>query len=415
MAAPFRRLAASARSLPAPFWWLAAGLLVNRLATFVIPYLSLYLTERRGIPVATVGLLVSAMGAGAMAASPAGGVLADRWGRRRTMLLSTVSGGAAMMALGLASSLWAIAALALLLGFLGDLYRPALQAATADLVAPERRLAAFGVLYWVANVGWAFSMPMAGLLSSWSWPALFTADGATTLLFGLVIFARVPETRPREAIESVGHPLAGLGRAFGDREFRAFLVLQFLFVLLLWQAVLAQPLDMTAKGVSKAGYGLIAALNPVLVVLLQPLGIRLAAGRDPSGPLALAPALAGLGFGLFALATPEAIWAYPLGVAVYSAGEIANTAVASTVVASLAPPAHRGAYQGSWNMMWGLGHMVAPALGAFALGSAGARALWLACLGVGLAAAAAQLGIAARLRVRLVAARQASGTRLPAT
>lgn len=396
-----RHLAGTARALPAAYWWLVVGLLLNRLGTFVIPYLSLYLTERRGIPVATVGLLVSLMGAGAMVASPAGGVLADRWGRRRTLLLSTLTGGACMLALGLATSVWAIGALALLLGFLGDLYRPAMHAAVADLVGPERRLAAFGVVYWVANVGWAFSMPVAGLLSSWSWFALFGADGATTLLFGLVIFARVPETRPREAVESTAHPLAGLGRALADREFRGFLLLQFLFVLLLWQAVLAQPLDMSQKGVSKAAYGLIAALNPVLVVLLQPVGIRLASGGDLSRPLALAPALAGLGFGLFGLASAQAIWVYVLGVAVYSAGEIANTAVASTVVAALAPPAHRGAYQGSWTMMWGLGHMAAPAISALALGSAGARVLWLGCLAVGLGTAAAQLALAPRLRARM--------------
>jgi len=406
-----RQLLASARSLPSGFWWLAAGLLVNRLGTFVIPYLSLYLAERRGIAVSTVGLLVSGMGAGAMAASLAGGVLADRWGRRGTMLLSTLTGGAAMLALGLAGSLWAIAALAILLGFLGDLYRPALHAAVADLVPPERRLAAFGVVYWLANVGWAFSMPVAGLLSSWSWLALFAADGATTLLFGLVVFVRVPETRPREAVESAAHPLSGLGLVLRDREFRAFLLLQFLFVLLLWQAVLAQPLDMSARGVSRTTYGLVAALNPVLVVLFQPLGVRLAARRDPSGPLSLAPLLAGVGFGLFALGSGEALWVYVLGVAVYSAGEIANTAVASEVVAALSPVAHRGAYQGSWSMMWGLGHMAAPALGAFTIGTLGSGPLWLGCLGLGLGTAAAQLRLAPGLLARMEA--QRSGTRPP--
>jgi MFS family permease len=407
--AALRQLARSARAFPATYWWLVAGLLVNRLGTFVIPYLSMYLTERRGIPVTVVGLLVSLMGAGAMVASPVGGVLADRWGRRGTMLLSTAAGGAAMLALGFAGSIPAIAALALALGFLGDLFRPAMHAAIADVVPPERRVSAFGIVYWVANIGWAFSMPVAGLLTSWSWLLLFAGDGLTTLLFGLVVFVRVPETRPREAIESTGHPLAGLGHALADPAFRGFLFLQFLLVLLLWQSALAMPVDMTAnKGLAKTTFGLVAALNPVLVVLFQPLGIRLARGRSPSSFLAAGAVLAGAGFGLFAFASPGAIGAYLAGVVLYSAGEIANTVVAAAVVAGLAPAAHRGAYQGSWTMMWGLGHMVAPALGGLVLDTAGPRALWTGCLALGLAAGAAHLALARRLGARLAEARAAA-------
>jgi MFS family permease len=395
------RLGVFLRSFPATFWWLVAGLLVNRLGTFVIPFLSLYLTERRGFPVAVVGLLVSLMGAGAMAASPAGGVLADRWGRRATMLLSTIAGGTTMLALAFATAPWAIAGLVLLLGFLGDLYRPAMHAAIADLIGPEQRVAAFGLVYWAANIGWAISMPLAGLLSAWSWPALFVGDGLTTLLFGLVVYLGVAETRPREAVESTEHPLSGLRLVLADREFRGFLVLQFLYVVLLWQAVLAQPMDMASKGVAKGTYGLIAALNPLVVVLLQPLGIRLSRSRDHSRILALGAALTGLGFGVFALARPGAVWVYVLGVLIYSLGEVANSAVAPAVVAGVAPAAHRGAYQGSWTMMWGLGHMVAPFVGGLALSEAGPAPLWLGCAALGLVATVGQLALARGLRARM--------------
>src|SRR5919204_318729 len=49
--------------LPAAFWWLFAGMLVNALATFVFPFLALFLTSR-GISVARAGLVVALYGGG---------------------------------------------------------------------------------------------------------------------------------------------------------------------------------------------------------------------------------------------------------------------------------------------------------------------------------------------------------------
>lgn len=400
MAGPIQSLRDAARGLPEAFWWLWAGLLVNRLGSFVVPFLSVYLHEVRGFSLTRAGLVVSLMGAGAVAAAPVGGVLADRWGRRRTLLLSTVASGVLMIGLGLVSALPAIAALVLAVGFFGDLFRPPMHAAMADLVPPARRLAAFGLTYWAVNLGWAFSQPAAGLISGWSWTALFVGDGLTTLLFAGFILARVPETRPAEARDSTEHPLAGLRRAFGDGDFRIFLLLQLLFVLLLWQALAAQPLDLMAnRGIGKPLYGAISAVNGVLIVLLQPMVVRMVERRDAARVMAVGALLAGVGYGLYAFVSSPV--AYALAVAIWTLGEIASAAVAPAVVAALAPPAHRGAYQGAWTWTWGVASFLASALGGAALERAGSRTFWLGCLVLGVAVALGQLAFAARLRRRL--------------
>ncbi|MEV7028488.1 MFS transporter, partial [Kitasatospora sp. NPDC093558] len=48
------------RGLPAAFWWLWVSTLVNRLGTFAVPFLTLYLTMERGRSAAFAGLVAAA-------------------------------------------------------------------------------------------------------------------------------------------------------------------------------------------------------------------------------------------------------------------------------------------------------------------------------------------------------------------
>src|SRR6478672_2445135 len=97
-------LSAKARALseglPSTFWWLWAGTLVNRMATFVVPFMALYLTQQRHLSVAWAGLVVSLFGAGGIGASLVGGMLADRIGRRPTMMFSLTASGLGTALLG---------------------------------------------------------------------------------------------------------------------------------------------------------------------------------------------------------------------------------------------------------------------------------------------------------------------------
>src|SRR5437762_2732339 len=101
--------------LPRAFWWLWLGSLVNRLGGFLFTFLALYLTRVRGYSAAQVGLVVALYGAGSTLAGLVGGALADRIGRRRTLLLSTSLGALAMLQLAWARSHAHIALSALLL------------------------------------------------------------------------------------------------------------------------------------------------------------------------------------------------------------------------------------------------------------------------------------------------------------
>ena len=67
------------RGLPRAVWVLFVGAFVNRLGTFVLPFITLYLTSR-GYPVPRAGLGLAAYGVGAIGAQGAGGLLAGSEG-----------------------------------------------------------------------------------------------------------------------------------------------------------------------------------------------------------------------------------------------------------------------------------------------------------------------------------------------
>src|SRR5207244_3492330 len=161
-------------------------------------------------------------------------------GRRATMVLALVLGALAMLHLGAARSPAHIAVAAFLLGMTGDMYRPAVSAAVADLVPPDQRTRAYGYLYWAVNLGFACA----------------------------------------------------------------------------------------------------AAINGVLIVVLQPFALRIVHRFESSQVLAVACLLVGVGYGATQFVHTPA--GYAATICIWTLGEIAFSPISPTVIADLSPPALRG-------------------------------------------------------------------------
>jgi MFS family permease len=376
------------RGLPKAYWILWTGALINRLGGFVMPLLALYLTGERHLSVEQAGLVVSVYGAGALISGPVGGFFADRAGRRPTLLAGLVLGALAMLHLAFARTAAHIAAAAFLLGLLGEMYRPVISAAIADVVPSGDRPRAYGILYWAVNLGFAVGSALGGALSRYGWYLLFVGDAATTLAYAGIVWLRIPETRPAELRHEKPQPLWAPLR---DRPFVAFCVLIMLVGSLFNQAFVTLPIDVRDHGLTPAAYGSLIALNGVLIFLLQPLVSRALSPVPRHRVLAASAALVGAGFGMTALV--RTLPGYVLSIAVWTLGEIAMAGIGPAVAADAAPPAQRGAYQGLFHMSFGAAALIAPALGSFVLGRFGPAALWTACLATGLVSAAGQVAL----------------------
>ena len=168
-------LLASLKALPRTAWILFLGVFLNKFGTFVVPFLTLYLT-RQGYSLTAAGMAVGAYGVGTLLASGLGGHLADTFGRRKTIVLSMFSAAITMMLLSQARSLSAIILLTALTGLAGELYRPASSALLADLVPAGSRVTAFSAYRIAFNAGWAFGPATAGFLAERGYFWLFGAS-----------------------------------------------------------------------------------------------------------------------------------------------------------------------------------------------------------------------------------------------
>ncbi len=335
---------------------------------------------------------MSLYGAGSILAGFVGGTLADRLGRRATMLLSLFGGAAAMLGVGLAASLPQIGVATFAMGWLAEMYRPAVGAMIADIVPPADRARAYGHQYWVANLGFAIAPLLAGLAAHRSYFTLFVVDAVTMAAYGVIVLARVRETRPVDA-GAAPHEQGGPGllSVLADRGFMGLVLLTLGTATVMWQNGSALPMDMVRHGISASGYGALVAINGVMIVFLQPVIVRLLGRRSRTGVLALSALLIGLGFGLHGVV--GSALGYALGIAVWTIGEIANLPTSSALVADLAPPALRGRYQGVYGMAWGVASCVGPLLGGFFLSGPGGRALWFSCFGLMVLVACGHLAI----------------------
>lgn len=382
--------------LPPVYWLLWVGVLLNRLGGTVFFLLGVYLTRERGLRPEVAGLIISLNAAGGLFAGPVGGALADRVGRRRTLLAGTTGAGLLMLALGLTRSTLAIAAIAPLLGFFTDLCRPAQQSAVADLVPPADRPRAYGFLYWAFNLGFAVAAPVGGVLAERHFTLLFVIDAATTLAYGAIVLAGLPETRPADGEGRPSTPgWSRFAAPFRDRGFVVFTSIQVLLLLAFAQILLSLPLDMKAHGLGTGAIGRVFSFNGLLIVFLQPLALRAIPGFGGPRSLAAGAALAGLGLGATALASGAG--GFLGATAIWTLGEICFSIAVPTVVAALAPVHQRGIYQGTYQLAWGAASTLAPVVGSVVLAHQGPTALWLGCLGAGLLAALLHLRFTARL------------------
>lgn len=392
---------ATVSGLPQGFWWLWLSTLVNRTGAFVLTFLSYYLTVELGYSAWFAGLVVALHGLGGVAGSPLGGMLTDRWGRRPTMITMHLAGASCAAALAFVTSAWGVAAVVLLMGVAMQAVRPSINATIADMVPADDVRRAYALNYWALNLGFAVASIAGGAAAFLGYRTLFLVDAVATTLCAVIVFLRLPETRPeraaeKEAGESGPADKVSMLDVLRDAPFRTLVLLNLLVCLVFTAPWIGLPLTMAEQGLPPSSYGMVIAVNGVVIVGFQLLVNKVTERRSPVALLTVSSLLFAVGTGATALAGSSV--AFAATVVVWTVGEMVHVPTNAAATARLAPEHARGRYQGVMGMSWAVAGFVAPVLAGAIVGGPGSDVLWAGTFGVGVLAA---VGYALRLRKAL--------------
>ncbi|MBG6134180.1 MFS transporter [Longispora fulva] len=380
------------RRLPRAVWLLTAARAVNRLGAFTLAFLTIAVTAR-GFTVADAGLLMSAFGLAAIVSRLIGGRLADRIGRRATIVGGLVATAAAQLALAASTSRLALAVAVIAVGLAFEIYEPASQSLIGDVTEPADRPVAYGLFGAALACAGIAAGALATLLGGLDVRWLFVADAVTCLLCAVLIAATLPGTT-RTTPPTRGTAPTGRN-PWRDPLLRAFLATGTVFAVLYMQLLTTLPLTLARHHLGAGAFGLLLTLSAITIVAGQPL---LAAPFTSMTAMTAGYVLLGAGLALNAAAANLAT--FIAATVVWSTGEVLLLGHVYALVGDLAPATARAHYLSVYGISWGIATLVGPFAGTQALAHAGQAWLWTAAGACSLALAAIQPRLHRKARQR---------------
>ncbi len=359
-------------TLPPGFWILASaeGLMTAGYA-ISFPFLAVYLSAHRGVPMAWVGFfLASSMLIGSLAQF-IGGEISDAIGRRKVMVyalaLRTLLIAAIAWIIYSKAPLWAVFVFHPLGMFIGSFFHPAARSWVADYTHPSRRMKAYGLLRMVSNAGWAIGPAAGGLLAAGSYSLMFFVTAAAFGLCTVIVALNIKDAPGAASGKFVAPSFKGAATALKNKAFLRFCVFTFTMCAVMSQLVVSSSLySKNYLGFSEREIGLLFSVNGFIVVAFQYFMTRLLEGRRITSGLAIGAVLYGIGYLAFGFST--VFYAAAAAIVVVTLGEIAVSPGLQALGANMAPKAEKGRYLGVQGLFQQVGSSVGIFIGSNAIG-----------------------------------------------
>jgi MFS family permease len=325
---------------------------------------ALFFTRIVGLSAGQVGLALTVGWATGMLAGVPLGVLADRWGARRTTLLLAVATAVTLSAFLVVRAyplfLLVVCVYAACQGGLTS----ARQALLAALVAPADRVAVRAHLQSTLNGGLAVGAGIGGLALSVdtapAYLAVFAVD-AVSFLGAAVVLRRLPEV---PAVPATSGPRLAVLR---DRPYAVLTLLNAVMYLNMPVLSLGLPLWIVERtDAPKPMAAALLMLNMLAVVLFQVRVARRVANLRSAGRVSgragwvLAAACVGYGLSGGSIGAASAVAVLLVAAGVQVLGEMMQGAAAWEAGFGLAPAGQQGQYQGFFGMAPQIARMLGP-------------------------------------------------------
>ncbi len=397
---------------PRQFWVLFFGTLVSASGNSLVwPFMTIYVHEKLSVPLTVVGAVLAANAAAGLLSQVVVGPLVDRFGRKIAMTISLGTRAIILVGLGLANSLGAFVILVVLSGFFGSMYNPGLNAMVADIVQPQKRMEAYGLIRIVANLGIAIGPAIGGFIATRSYLISFLAAATSSAVYFIIILLFVKETKPEAEVsdDDASQRDGGYAHLMRDYHFLLFCLAYTAMSIAYIQMMTIFPVYIKDQyQVPESQFGLIMATNAAMVVVFQ-YPLTQVVGRYRLAPTLASGALfTALGVGMVSLSSSFAT--FLLSMVVLTIGELIFAPASIAFVAKVAPETMRGRYMGVYGMTMGLSFGLGPIVGGMINDNLSPILIWPIMAGVGLASAVAFLLIG---RITTDEARLAGASAVP--
>ena len=374
---------------PQQFWLLFWGVFVNRLTVSMLwPFLTIYMYNTLGVPLATVTLLLSFRAFFSIGATSIVSDLMDRVGRKRAMIAGMIASAVVFFGMaGGSSSLWVWAMLIAAHGAVMPIFNIGVQAMVADLIPRENRAPAYALIRTISNAGIAIGPVIGGYLALVSFNLVFVVVGVVFVILALLVAVILRETMPSDdANQTTDASQRGYRFLLRDQVFISFIGLFFLMSMAYAQIWSLLPVYLDENfGFASNQYSLIITVNAAMVVFLQYFVTKFS-DRFPPYPVITVGAVL-YAVGLYSVAWGTLLPHFMLSMAVLTIGELLVQPTAMTLVANMAPDTMRARYLGLLSLAYPVGAGVGPVVGGVLNDMIAPVAIWYGAGVMGLASA----------------------------
>ena len=371
------------REYPRQFWILVGSSFIDSLGrTILFPFFTLYITKHFGIGMAAAGILLGIFSLSDMFGSLIGGALADKLGRKIMIILGLLLSATSSLVMGFIDSLTVFYFIAVAVGLLSDLGRPASQAMIADILPEDKRAGGFGLSRVVHNLAWVIGPSIGGFLAAKSYLYLFITDAVMSSITALIILRFIMDTTPQtpegQKAQSMAESLSGYKEVLKNGLFTAFILISLLMLLVYQQLYSTFSVFLRDyRGIPESGYGLMMSANACLVVIFQFWVSRITERHNPFLMIAVGTVFYFFGYTAFGFIYG---FYYFLGaVVLITIGEMIMIPVQMSIVAKLSPEHMRGRYMAASGFSWSVASMVGPWAAGLIMDNHDPDLVWVIC------------------------------------
>lgn len=365
-------------------------MLINRSGTMVVPFMTLYLTQRLGYKMSQAGFIMALWGVGSICGGFVGGKLTDKLGSYYIQLFTLIGGGLLFLVLGQMKSYTPICITTFILSFVNESFRPANSAAIAHYSKPENRTRSYSLNRLSINLGWAAGGALGGFIASKNYHLLFIIDGLTNIAAAGVLWLLLAPSK-NEATEKKPVSQQGtiINPAYKDKPYMAFIVLTTLFAYCFFQIFSTLPLYYK-KGLhlSESYIGIIMAMNGLLIALFEMVIVHNLEGKRHN--------LQYITVGVFFVAISYIVFNIIPGtemlaitsMLIVTVGEVLSMPFMNSYWVGRTSANNRGQYAGLYTVAWSTAQVLGPSTGTIVAERYGFTTLWWMIGGVCIVAAA---------------------------